>query len=377
MIFMDQHLFEAVLNSLLEKNNTKAYITVDDLMDVLDEYDVPITKTDYVAAMINGMGFRIFTHPPSDEELLAIQDEDNDTSNPDYAQIDYEAVYREVLEIDPGLKCIISYIRGIRPAQHGEANYLFRHINNERKKRLFDMSLRSVVRIALSISQSEDADLADLIQQGALGLLKAIEKYDVDSESAFGTYANYWIFQTISRSTLYHRNGCYFPVYISDTIKRVNLALERMDYDSGDAPFCLQQIIHRVSTECNITTKQVEAILVYLQDSISIEVARELEDEGDNTFSDSGIFEIEMVSGIFRKAQRDSVDKVLSMKLNERQKEVIMLRNGFYGGHCYTLEECGYKYGLTRERIRQIENVVQRKLKRYLKPIIDDADSLE
>lgn len=366
---MDQHLLEAIINSLVEKNKKMSFITIDDLMDALDEYKIPITKTDYVASMVNGIGLRIFDHIPTEEELLALEEDVDETKDPDYAQIDYEEVFREVLEIDPGLEGLVSYIREVRPAQHGEAKHIFRHITDEGKKRVFDMSLRAVVRISLGISKTEDVELADLIQQGSLGLLTAIEKYDVNDESVFGSYANFWIFQYISRSISFRKNGCYFPVHASDTIKRVIVALEKHGFEDDNIEFDSRderdEIIQRISIDCGIATDQVVRILGYLKSPVSIDEIIELEDEGDLTFSDNGNFETAMFNDIAEKIQKDNIEKVLSLRLNERQEEIIKLRYGFYDGRCYTLEECGEKYDLTRERIRQIEAKAIRKLSHY------------
>ena len=364
---MDQQLLETIINSLTEIREEKAFITLDDLMDVLDEFSVPIAKTDHIASIINGMGLRIFDHIPSEEELLATERNHDNTKDPDYAQTDYEALFREALEIDPGLEGLISYIRDVRPAQHGEANYIFRHISQEGKKRVFDMSLRSVVRIALSVSKTEGLELADLIQEGACGLLVAIEKYDVESDSVFGSYANFWIFQFISRSTSFRRNGCYFPVHISDTIKRVIDALQKYGYlDEEDDFENRDELINQLSADCNIEPDQVARILIYLKYPLSIDEYKELEADDDNTFSDKGHFEESMIKDISDMLQAESFDRILSLHLNDKQKEILKLRYGFYDGRCYTLEECGAKYNVTRERIRQIEAKALRKLNRYL-----------
>ena len=365
---MDQQLLETIINSLAEIGKEKAFITLDDLMDVLDEFNVPITKTDHIASIINGMGLRIFDHIPSDEELLALEKGDEDLKDADYAQTDYESLFREVLEIDPGLEGLISYIREVRPAQHGEANYIFRHLSEDGKRRVFDMSLRAVVRIALGVSKAEGLELADLIQEGACGLLAAIDKYDVEDESVFGSYANFWIFQFISRSTSFRRNGCYYPVHISDTIKKVIGTLLGYGYlDEEDEFENRDELISRLSKDCSIEPEQVARILIYLKYPVSVDEVKDLEDDGDTTFTDNGHFEEAMIKDLSGKLQAESLDRIMASRLKEKQKEIIKLRYGFYDGRCYTLEECGAKYNVTRERIRQIEAKALRKLSLYLK----------
>lgn len=362
---MDQQLLETIVNSLAEIAKGKPFITIDDLMDVLDEFNVPITKTDHVAAIINGMGLRIYDHVPSEEEL-SLNQVDDETRDPDYAQTDYEALFHEILEMDPGLEGLISYIREVRPAQHGEANYIFRHISEEGKKRIFDMSLRAVVRTAYGVAKSEGYEIADLIQEGACGLLVAIDKYDVDDESVFGSYSNFWIYQYISRYTTIRRNGCYYPVHISDTIKKVVDTLIKYGYLEEDNDFEDREgLIARLSVDCGLEPEQIDRILIYLIYPVSIDEVKEYENDGDTTFTDNGRFEETMFEDIARKIQRESIENALSVRLNERQQEIIKLRYGFYDDHCYTLEECGAKFDLTRERVRQIEGKALRNLNYY------------
>ncbi len=367
---MDQQLLETIINSLTEIAKEKAFITIDDLMDVMDEFNVPITITDHIAAIINGMGVRIFDHVPSEGELLRLSHEGDDTSPPDYAQTDYEVLFRKILEMDPGLEGLISYIREVRPAQHGEANYIFRHISAEGKKRIFDMSLRSVLRIAYSMANSEGYELADLIQEGACGLMAAIEKYNVDDDSVFGSYANFWVFQYISRYTSFRRNTCYFPVHISDIIKSVIDSLHKLGYLEGEDDFeDREDLIAKLSIDCGMEPEHIERILVYLKYPVSIDELKEYEDDGDTTFSDNGHFEEAMIGKIARKIQRERIEEALSSRLDERQQDIIRLRYGLYDGRCYTLEECGAKFNLTRERIRQLEAKALRNLNYYFKII--------
>lgn len=363
---MDQQLLETIINSLTEIAKENSFITIDDLMDVLEEFNVPITKTDHIAAMINGMGFRIFDHIPSEKELLSINQVDDGTQKFDYAQTDYETLFREVLKVDPGLEGLIVYIREVQPAQPGEANYIFRHISMEGKKRVFDMSLRSVVRIAYGVSKVENYELADLIQAGACGLLNAIDKYDVNDSSVFGSYANYWVFQYICRYTTFHRNGCYFPVHISDTIKKVTNTLYKYGYFPEDDEFeDSEALTEKLAADCNIAVWQIKRIFEYLKHPVSIDEIVEREENGDTTLSDNNQFEEILISRIFESNQSERFEKLLSHGLTEKQIEVLKLRYGFYGGHCYTLEECGSRFNVTRERIRQIESKALKKLNIY------------
>ena len=187
-MYVNPQELSTIVESLVVIHNTRGYITFDDLMDAADDFGLPLSQTDQLASQINGLGYKIFDAKPSLNQLEEQAETTNDFNKyTDYAQIDYDAVYQQVLKIDPGLLPLIDYIKAVRPAQHGESTYLFHHIksNDSARKRLFDMHLRSVVRIAANEVKNCDEELSDLIQIGSLGLLNAIEKYDADSDTAF------------------------------------------------------------------------------------------------------------------------------------------------------------------------------------------------
>ena len=364
---MNQREISTIVESLVAIQNAHGYITFDDLMDAADKFGLPLSQIDQLASQINGLGYKIFDHSPSKKQIEEQAENTNDSNKyPDYAQIDYEKVYQEVLKIDPELFPLIDYIKEVRPAQHGESAYLFRHIdsNDSAVKRLFDMHLRSVVRIAFNETKNCDDDLSDLIQFGALGLLSAIEKYDVDSETAFGTYANYWIFQYISRNTPFRRNKCYFPVHISDTILSV------IDIIDGHiCPKCMgeyllcENLISDVMQKLNQNRATAIRIIKYTQRAQSTEVLAEQEFENGICLSDNWACADFMMEKVQEYQKAYLIFKELKL-LTDKEKAIIEMRYGFRDGTCWTLEECGTYYGLTRERIRQIEGKALRKLKK-------------
>ena len=353
-------MLDQITRSVVDVIGSRKCITLDNLMDILDECNVPITKTDYVAEMVNGMGFHIYDHFPTEVELLDAHDGSQQNLDFDYAQSDYEAVFSESLEIDPGLQSLIAYVQEIKPAQHGEANYLFDHMSPETITRLFDMNLRSVLRIALGMSKNCDIELADLIQYGSLGLLTAIDKYDISSESPFSSYANYWIFQSIARNTSFHGNGCYYPVHMSDLIKQViGIVNDHWCQNcSGDNLQC-ENLINEIVKKCEIDDSTARKILTYLVQPVSVEELIETDDEA---LSDEGLFNETMLDRIANMLCSDDIQRALEC-LSEKERDILKKRCGFNMSRCMTLEECGVNYGVTRERIRQIEGKVIRKLR--------------
>lgn len=373
---MSQREISTIVETLVVIQNTRGYITYDDLMDAADNFSLPLSQIDQLASQVNGLGYKIYDHKPSEKQA----EEQGETTNklskyPDYAQIEYDKVYQEILEIDPGLLPLVDYIKGVRPAQHGESSYLFRHIdsNDTAVKRLFDMHLRSVVRIAVNEVKNCDEDLSDLIQIGSLGLLSAIEKYDVDSDTAFGSYANYWIFQFISRNTPFRRNKCYFPVYISDTILSVINIIDAHICPKcmGEHLFC-ENLISEIMQKTKKNRDAAIRIINYTQHAQSIEVLAEQEFENGVCLSDYSICDDFMLERVQEHQKAYLISQALK-SLTVREKTIIEMRYGFRDGTCWTLEECGTYYNVTRERIRQIEGKALRKLKSsiYAKKLLD------
>ena len=363
---MGQREISTIVESLVVIQNTRGYITYDDLMDAADKFSLPLSQIDQLASQVNGLGYKIFDHKPSEKQTEKQGETTNELSKyPDYAQIDYDKVYQELLERDPGLLQLVDYIKGVRPAQHGESAYLFRHIdsNDSAVKRLFDMHLRSVVRIAVNEVKNCDEDLSDLIQFGSLGLLSAIKKYDVDSDTAFGSYANYWIFQFISRNTPFRRNKCYFPVHISDTILSViNIIDGHICPKCTGAYLLCENLISDIMQKTNKNRDAAIRIIKYTQYAQSIEVLAEQEFENGICLSDYSICDDFMLERAQEYQKVYLISQALK-SLTDKEKTIIEMRYGFRDGTCWTLEECGTYYNVTRERIRQIEGKALRKLK--------------
>ena len=361
---MNAHLFQDIIEKLLKLHNSKKYLTYDNIMDICDACSVPLTHIEAVLTEVTDRGCKIFEHIPTKQELNAANKTESSFESKDYAQTDYEKLYDEVLKTDPELKTIIQYARQIRPAQHGEATYIFENQNivPEGRKRLFDMNFRSVIKIAFQKYPLCDEELADLIQFGSIGLLISIDKYDVSSESPFASYANSWIFQAISRGITYRKNGCYFPAYISDTLREI----ERMadmhvcSKCSGTKLYCpnlIAEIRKRYELDCD----SAKTLLSYTQGVLSYEEI--VEDESYIAqLSDLEMFCQRMDDTIFDEQRSNEVSEALN-SLKPKERDIVYRRYGFDGMKCLTLDECGTIYGVTKERIRQIENCALRNLK--------------
>lgn len=352
------------ISLLTEQAAVNGFITYDDLMDVLDENSIPLTKTDYIAEQLSANGYKIFDHSPTQDEITGDHAASDNVTFADYAQTDYNEVFQKVIEIDPGLSSLVEYLKTVRAAQHGESTYLFKHINSipSAATRIFEMNFRSVVRLALYSYVPGEAELADLIQQGALGLLHAIRKYDYSSDKAFGSYMNYWIIQYLSRGNPYRGNGCYFPVHMQELLRSLLPIIE-----NHHCPECppnyleCPKLIMACSQKAEVGYHDASKLLSYTVSSISIDNIID-EEEGYIDYSSIGEdISLDIDKQIDDKLCAESISELLNC-LTDKERSIIKMRFGFDQRDCMTLEECGAVFGITKERVRQIETKALRKL---------------
>ena len=174
------------------------------------------------------------------------------------AQIDYDSVYEEILNISPGQERFVNYLREIRPPQYREWQQLITQMssgNDFAYNRLFEMYLRVVFRIALHYAKDENIELDDAIQEGSIGLLRAIKQFDSSRHGNFGSYLSMWIQQYICRAIADKGRAIRIPVHMLETIEKIRISEKKFIAMHGTEP-CLELL----SIETGIPTKQLEQI---------------------------------------------------------------------------------------------------------------------
>ncbi len=361
---------EQRIKELLDKGKKSGSLTIKEVMDLMEDLHFEAEQADKVFEMIDNMGIETVEEEFNENSQSAVNPPEPLPDEADFDELDdMEEISEDELaatdtlaesfSIDDPVRMYLKEIGKVNLLTPEEEVELARRMSEgdkEAGRRMAEANLRLVVSIAKRYV-GRGMLFLDLIQEGNLGLIKAVEKFDHTKGYKFSTYATWWIRQAITRSIADQARTIRIPVHMVETINKVIRVSRQLLQELGHDP-----TPEEVAEEMNMPADKVRDILKIAQEPVSLETPIGEEEDshlGDFIPDEYASEPAEAASFTFLREQLMSVLDTLT----EREKRVLMLRFGIADGRTRTLEEVGKEFNVTRERIRQIEAKALRKLR--------------
>nr|HID14738.1 sigma-70 family RNA polymerase sigma factor [Anaerolineae bacterium] len=371
-----------VVGELLEKAEVQGYLTTDDILDLLPEAEETLEQLEEIFISLHEAGIEVYDDKADadaeEEQGLSVTvgeyrtDDDESYDLSGISSDDTVGLYLKEMARVPLLTTeeevrLAKALEAARRAQEilsndgsdpAERDELERQIEEGMAAR--EHLIKANTRLVVSIAKKyvgRGVPFLDLIQEGNLGLMKAVEKFDYSRGYRFSTYATWWIRQTITRAIADQGRTIRVPVHMSDRIRRLYNTARQLEQEHGRRP-----TPEEIAAEMDIEPRKVQWMLKVSWRPLSLE-----RPVGEDEDSELGSFiEDETTPTPTQSAYQhllgEKVEEMLAT-LSPREARILRLRFGLLNGRSYTLEEVGQKFGLTRERIRQIEGKALRRLR--------------
>ncbi len=354
---------------LFEKGKKDGTVTLIDIMEAFQDNDMDKGVAENLYETLGNLGIEVVDDKeikadidltkPDDLDLQAIDEEEDKEELVAESSDPVEIAVPKGISIDDPVRMYLKEIGKIPLLKpHEEVEYAKRMVEGDEfaKQKLVEANLRLVVSIAKRYV-GRGMLFLDLIQEGNLGLIKAVEKFDYKKGYKFSTYATWWIRQAITRAIADQARTIRIPVHMVETINKLIRVSRQLLQELGRDPKP-----DEIAKEMNMTEEKVREIMKIAQDPVSLETPIGEEEDshlGDFIPDEDAPAPAEAAAYSLLKEQ---IEEVLNT-LNDREQNVLKLRFGLEDGRARTLEEVGKEFDVTRERIRQIEAKALRKLR--------------
>ena len=350
----------APMQALIAKGHKDGMLSADELAAELEKVDLPPEKIEQIYEMFENMGIHIVSAElEPDLELLNLDDDvpPDDEGEPETLvdPVELAAEYN----LDDPVRMYLKEIGQVRLLTAEEEIELAQQVaegSKSAKDKLTEANLRLVVSIAKKYS-GRGLHILDLIQEGNTGLIRAVDKFDYTKGNKFSTYATWWIRQAITRAIADQARTIRVPVHMVEVINKTTRCNRKLVQELGREP-----TLEEVAAELNLPVEKIIEANRTAADTLSLDMP--VGDEEDTTIGsfvedDNTPSPVDATSNTLLA---EALHEILGT-LTEREADVLRMRFGMYDGRTHTLEEVGQIFGVTRERIRQIENKAIRKLR--------------
>ena len=331
-----KQIVEQILKTEYEK---KGFLSEDDIIDIFIDHDLDLVE-------IDGLVDKLLNSKIIVKDTSVANNKENVDTYVDRSHLDYDALLGQIKKEYPNCANLIDRILDILPPQSKEWQTLIVQAQNGNlyaRERMILMYIRTVMKQAYYFSKNYYCDFEDAFQNGVIGLMNAIEKYDVTSPDKFSAYFTLWVMQNMQRESILNGSIMRYPVHYKDQLNILIAEASKIVEDDNweDAVLILED---EFLDKAGISSSEIEK---YILPYVKIPDDLEGEDDIENLLDSS----LEVIL-------RDKLSK-----LKEKEKLVIELRYGLIDGQSRTLEEVGSILNVTRERIRQIESKALRRLR--------------
>lgn len=353
---------EEAMNKLIAKGRLRGFVTETELLYLFPEVEDYVLDFDIFLGSLHKNGIKIMedsgriletaikkpTEPPLSARALAQQN----AVNVDLSKLSADSIQMYLKEI--GKVPLLSGEEEVELAKRKEKG------DKEAERKIIEANLRLVVSIAKKFAGAKGMSLLDLIQEGNIGLFRAVEKFEHRKGFKFSTYATWWIRQAITRALADQSRTIRIPVHMVETINKFQQVQRHLIQELGREP-----LADEIAAEMGEEIDKVRYIMKISQDTISLETTIGDDDE-DSTLEDF-IEDVKNVTpdrAAALQLLRDYVKNIVA-QLSPREQKILEMRFGLLDGVAHTLEEVGQEFEVTRERIRQIESKALEKIRRF------------